>query len=574
MVKKLFILAILTFGAVIFALPFLDMVFTSVKTDDEVAQEHYHFLPRAPHARWVSPYVAEDRDPVIEQPADMPTATWNQLEQPFTGAVRQAVTAWWDEKPFIKAHFAGIDRPQAIAVMTQTVGSAVLKRLSDVSRKAGVPAMVQEARELADDATIFPEFTMDVPRFALGDVRVRVADLSRRTAGRAQDWQVESGPATLAMTAAPLDVGAQVHFDFTSSRAASAVFRLVAPANGTTAAPASQPATLRELRPAEAAGINRVEIGYLPDGSWAHIELFVVRNGQRFQMQEPLYADDIRWNQVELRWPDPAKDSLSGRSYRLLAPVPAEARDAGTSFAAEMRLTPVSTAGSWVAKATRNYVTAFIQAPLWRYLMTSFALAILNIVLVVFASSLAAYAFARVEFPGRNVLFAVLLATMMIPGQVTLIPTFLIFKTIGFYNTLLPLWVPSAFGTAFFIFMARQFLKSIPRELEEAARIDGCGFFRIYWHIMLPLIQPTLAAIAMFAFQGAWNNFMGPLVYLNDERLFNLAFGLWKFDLQSGTSNSLMMAGAFVMTLPLIITFFLFQRYFIQGITLSGLGGR
>ena len=122
--------------------------------------------------------------------------------------------------------------------------------------------------------------------------------------------------------------------------------------------------------------------------------------------------------------------------------------------------------------------------------------------LVVFASSLAAYAFARVDFPGRNVLFAVLLATMMIPGQVTMIPTFLIYKSMGFYNTLLPLWVPSAFGTAFFIFMARQFLKSIPRELEEAG-IDGCGFFRIYWHIMLPLIRPTLAAIAMFAFQGA-----------------------------------------------------------------------
>jgi multiple sugar transport system permease protein len=259
--------------------------------------------------------------------------------------------------------------------------------------------------------------------------------------------------------------------------------------------------------------------------------------------------------------------------------VETEPRDADTKFAVEMKLSPASVPESYYAKATRNYVTAFIQAPLWRNIGTSVALAILNIVLVVFASSMSAYAFARGDFPGRGVLFTVMLATMMIPGQVTLIPTFMIFRYLGWYNTLLPLWVPSAFGTAFFIFMARQFLKTIPRELEEAARIDGCGFFRVYWHIMLPLIRPTLAAIALFAFQSAWNDFRGPLIYLNDERLFNIAFGLWKFNLQAGaqaggSSSSLMMAGSFVMTLPLIVTFFLFQRYFIQGVTLSGLGGK
>lgn len=570
LISRMFVVAVLLFGGVIFALPFLDMVFTSFKTDDEVALEHYRFVPKTPKARWVSPYVADDPDNVIERPAEMSEETWRELQKPYTEAIRAAIGKWWDGSGFIKTHYAGVDREQALDVMTQTVGHAVLKRLSDKSRKEGVAAMVREAGELASDATIFPEFKVDVLRFVLGDVRVRVADFSRRTAGQAEQWQVISGPAKLALSGRPLDAGMQASFDFEASQAEAAVLRV----SMLESPPPAATMVMPKLAPEEAAGINRVHVSYLPDRSWGKIDLFVIREGQRFQMDEPLYSDNVRWTEIELRWPDPDKDGLSGRSYRLLHPAQAELRDAETTFAVEMKLSPVSAPQSWYAKATRNYVTAFIQAPLWRYIGTSFALAILNIVLVVFASSLAAYAFARVDFPGRSVLFGVMLGTMMIPGQVTLIPTFLIYRHLDWYNTLLPLWVPSAFGTAFFIFMARQFFKAIPRELEEAARIDGCGFFRIYWHIMLPLIRPTLAAIAMFSFQGAWNNFMGPLIYVNDERLFNIAFGLWKFNLQAGTSNSLMMAGSFVMTLPLIVTFFLFQRYFIQGVALSGLGGR
>jgi multiple sugar transport system permease protein len=575
LVSRLFVLAILFFGGMIFAMPFLDMMFTSCKTDDEVALEHYRFLPKVPKAQHVSPYVVADPDNIIEKPADMSEETWSQLREPYTQAIRAAVEKWWDGSGFIRTYYAGVDRERAVAVMTETVGHAVLKRLSDKSRKAGVPEMVKEAGDLATDPAIFPEFKVGVPRFVLGDVRVRVADFSRRTAGRAEQWRLGSGPATLTLSERPLDAGMQASYDFQSSEDKAAVLRVSMLESPPSAAMAAMP----NLASDEAAGVNRVHVSYLPDRSWAKIDLYVIREGQRFRMREPLYADNIRWTEVELRWPDPDKDGLSGHSYRLLDPVQAEPRDAETRFAVEMKLSPVSAPESWYAKATRNYVTAFIQAPLWRYIATSLALTILNIVLVVFASSLAAYAFARVDFPGRGVLFAVMLGTMMIPSQVTLIPTFLIYRHLGWYNTLLPLWVPSLFGTAFFIFMARQFLKTIPRELEEAARIDGCGFFRVYWHVMLPLIRPTLAAIAMFSFQGAWNNFMGPLIYLNDERLFNIAFGLWKFNLQAGAqaggaSSSLMMAGSFVMTVPLIVTFFLFQRYFIQGVTLSGLGGK
>src|SRR5690606_7847596 len=139
-----------------------------------------------------------------------------------------------------------------------------------------------------------------------------------------------------------------------------------------------------------------------------------------------------------------------------------------------------------------------------------------NIVLAIFSCTLVGYAFARLNWPGRDLCFGLLLATMMLPPQVTMIPQFLIIKSLGWYNTLMPLWIFSAFGTPFFIFLVRQFLKNVPGDLEDAARIDGCGSLRIYWHVMLPLIRPVMATIAIFTFMGTWNNFMQPLIYVND----------------------------------------------------------
>ena len=587
LVSRLFLFSILLFGAIIFALPFLDMFFTSMKLDDEMSTENYHLLPKPPHAQWQSPYVLKDSEDRITRPPDMPRSTWDEFSAPFTTTVRQRIAAWWDSYDMIADHMPKVSRDEALDTLTQTVGARVLARLSDTSRKASVSAMLQEAAALTTPDTILPEFRTCVPHFAVGDVRVRMTDFSLRRAGGFSDWHLGSGgtPGTqLSTTENQPEWGTQATFHFLrpSDRAE---FFLTLHSTDHASAPAPAPITTSGLPPLgkldrdTASHIDRVYVPYLPDRSWCKIEVFVTRNNIVYQMKEPLYSDDFRWNELELHWPDPDQDALAGRSYRLLEPVsasgpPQEISAQTVPFAVRIVLTPSSAPNAWYAKATRNYSTAFQQVPITRYIMTSVSLAILNIVLVVFASSFAAYAFARLNFPGRDLLFGVLLATMMIPGQVTMIPTFLIYKNLGLYNTLLPLWAPSAFGTAFFIFMARQFLKNIPKELEEAARIDGCGFFRIYLYIMLPLIRPTLAAIAMFSFQGVWNNFMGPLIYLNDERLFNLAFGLFKFQTLAGDRHTLLMASAFVMTLPLIITFFLFQRYFIQGVALSGLGGR
>ncbi|MCS7033814.1 MAG: carbohydrate ABC transporter permease, partial [Phycisphaerae bacterium] len=225
------------------------------------------------------------------------------------------------------------------------------------------------------------------------------------------------------------------------------------------------------------------------------------------------------------------------------------------------------------AKLRHNYIRVLEQIPFWRYVRVSILLVILNILLTLLSSSLVAYAFARLQWPGRDLAFLVMLGTLMIPGQVTMIPHFLIWSGLGAYNTLTPLYLGAAFGNAFYIFLMRQFLKGVPTDLEDAARIDGCGFLRIYWHVMLPLVKPSLAAIAIFTFMGTWNDFLGPLLYIADQRLYPLAFGLYAFSVQVSNNPVLTMAASLLMTLPVIVLFFLAQRYFVQGITLTGMKG-
>lgn len=207
--------------------------------------------------------------------------------------------------------------------------------------------------------------------------------------------------------------------------------------------------------------------------------------------------------------------------------------------------------------------------PLWNTIYIT----ILTIIGTVLSSSLVAYSFARLRWPGRDVMFVVLLATMMIPAAVTMLPVFLIFRSLGWIDTLRPLWFPALFGSAFNVFLLRQFFMTIPLELEDAAKIDGCGYFTIYWKIMLPLIKPALAAITIFAFMGSWNNFMGPLIYLSSPENMTLAYALQLFQGMHGGEPAMMMAASTLVMLPVLAVFFFTQRYMIQGVTLTGIKG-
>jgi multiple sugar transport system permease protein len=220
-----------------------------------------------------------------------------------------------------------------------------------------------------------------------------------------------------------------------------------------------------------------------------------------------------------------------------------------------------------------NYSEGFKAFPFFHMLQNTLVICVLVVVGTVLSCSLAAYGLACVPWKGREFLFWAMLATMMLPAQVTMIPLFQTFKGLGWINTILPLVVPAFCGNAFFVFMLRQFYRTIPASLMEAARIDGAGDLRIWATIVLPLSKAALAVVAVFSFIAAWNDFLGPLLYLMDDDKYTLAIGLARLQGQYSSDWGRMMAMSVVMTLPLIVLFFLAQRTFVEGIKLGGVKG-
>lgn len=191
----------------------------------------------------------------------------------------------------------------------------------------------------------------------------------------------------------------------------------------------------------------------------------------------------------------------------------------------------------------------------------------------VLASAMVAYGFAHTKWPGRNLLFYAMLATMMVPAQTMMIPIFLFFRRLGWIDTFLPLTVPALFGNAFFIFMLRQFFMTVPRDLLDAARVDGHGEIAIWWRVVMPLSAPALAVVGLFSFLGAWNDFVGPLIYLLDETRYTLSLGLAMFQGQYEVQYGRLMAASALMTCPIVVLFFFAQRQFIEGIKMTGIKG-
>ena len=218
-----------------------------------------------------------------------------------------------------------------------------------------------------------------------------------------------------------------------------------------------------------------------------------------------------------------------------------------------------------------NYVDAVTFIPFAKYFGNTLTIFALKAVGAAISCSLAAYGFSRLQWPGRDLIFVLVLSTMMLPFQVTMIPLYIIFDRLGWIGTYRPLVVPSWLGYAFSIFLLRQFFRTIPQELSEAARIDGCSEFRIYWQIILPLAQPALATLVLYEFMWTWNDFFGPLLYLNDQDRWTLSLGLLQFRSQHSIEWELLMAAATLITLPSIALYFFGQKTFIQGIATTGL---
>jgi multiple sugar transport system permease protein len=227
----------------------------------------------------------------------------------------------------------------------------------------------------------------------------------------------------------------------------------------------------------------------------------------------------------------------------------------------------------------RNYLEVLnIQYPVGRWFLNSVLVVVLTTSGAIVTASLVAYSFARFDYRGRDTLFMITLGTMMLPAQVILIPQFVLFYKLGWINTLLPLWVPHWFGGgAFAIFLMRQFFLTLPRDLDEAALIDGAGYFRIFWSILMPLCKPILATLAIITLIASWSDFLGPLIYLNTPAKFTVSVGLQFFnavpEVGGVSMQNLLMAACVMSIVPIIVIFFAGQRFFVQGIVMSGIKG-
>ncbi|MGH1525204.1 carbohydrate ABC transporter permease [Leifsonia sp. L25] len=235
----------------------------------------------------------------------------------------------------------------------------------------------------------------------------------------------------------------------------------------------------------------------------------------------------------------------------------------------------IAVGSPWFPKSPQwdNYWRAFTSLPFGRWALNTVVITAFTIVGALVSNTLVAYGFARFRVRENNILFMVLLATMMLPGAVTMIPQFILFKDIGWVNTYFPLIVPAFFGNAFFIFLLRQFFRTIPRDFEEAARLDGLGPFGVLIRIVLPLTLPVLTTVAIFQFNGAWNDFMTPLIYLNDSSMYTLSLGINFFKGGAGITEvpqwNYLMAASTISLLPSLVLFFFGQKYFIEGISIS-----
>jgi multiple sugar transport system permease protein len=428
----------------------------------------------------------------------------------------------------------------------------------------GDDAVLQEYRPLLTSDAVTAAVWGQLSRVELSPLTLhvldgRLFDLANRNGARG--WRVASGNASLV----PAGDVARLDYSFLSGRDSPVVlvndFEL--------------PDGLAS------AEIHKLVVLLRADDSWHGLHATLDVGGVHWTSTRTTYLVQNRVQSVSFQPPTFDDSTMRARTW-----VPLRAEEGGATgggpvtadeHARNARLTltlvPSSRLGAIGAKIARNYVRAFDSGPFLGYVVNSLLLVTLTIAGALFSSAFVAYAFARLAWPGRAAALLLLLATMMVPPQVTMIPSFLVWRGLGWYNTLNPMWVPAWFGNAFFIFLMVQHMKTIPRELEEAARIDGLGVVQTWWYVIVPQLKPTLAAIAVMSFLGAWNEFMGPLIYLRDQSKFPLSLGLFGMRIDQGADWPMLAAANVLMTVPTVIVFFRFQRYFIEGITVTGMKG-
>lgn len=530
--------AILIALSIAFALPFLWMLSTSMKADDEVIHDPMVWIPEFPVAVKESPY----QDPEAHPPRWRKPPSFPETHD-------------WEE-------------------FTERLQNALWFRAEDLFQSSDWP-MKKDSIEPA----LFTRAKRDILDFLWESLRQRVPET---------DWNKGSAIALITARVTLDDVVRAwnksyryiafqaVHLRNSEARDIG-VFRLEIPER--------LPYRIRDRNRIELYSaridltspeetIDHIMLRFKGDESFHRLGARFEYDGKVYDTESPAYLD-LRDYQ-DLFWKFTPQRKYEIDHLTLVADESASASVPPGSARLSLYLIPTRYPVALWKRLTENYAEVFRWVPYATYTWVSVKITALSIVGQLIACSLVAFAFARLKFPGRDVLFILMLATMMLPPQVTMIPQFVLFSWLGLYNTLVPLVIFSFVGAPFFIFLMRQFYKTIPQDLTDAAKIDGCGYFMIYSRIMLPLVKPALAAIAIFQFQNSWNEFMQPLIYITDEDKTPISLGLFLFrqtQVVGGGQWAELMAASAVMTLPIIILFFFTQRYFIQGITLTGLKG-
>jgi multiple sugar transport system permease protein len=542
-------LVLITFIA-LFLFPFAYMVATSLKTDEEL--HHATWLPAIPRFEPTSPRIRES-EPALK-PAEAPSDRWEAALPKLRQLTREAV-----DRGMLPPGGNAVDLEKYRATATEYLINQIVPRLNQ-ELWVGETSKLLEAYKLA----LLPKEVDDalndrLARFELRGLQARSLDahIYIVTAGEdvAATWKIESGEA---------------HFE---KQKESTLLRYHFGSSS------DEPIVLSCAfdYPADPQRLHKLMFAVRPDDSWNQVDATLDFAGRHWVSAKTKYLGTSRPESILFQ--PPSFDDTTDRK-RIWVPIGAQSElPAGADpkhGVLRITITPSSTLGAIWGKVRRNYDRVFESIPFWRYVANSLTIVLLATAGTLLSSSFVAYAFARLNWPGRTVAFALLLSTMMLPAQVTMIPSFMIWRAVGWYNTLTPLWLPAWFGVAFFIFLMVQHMRTIPRELEEAARIDGASPVRTWAQIILPQTKPALAAIAIMVFMASWNDFMGPLIYLRDQAKFPLSLGLYAVRLdtpEGGTDWTLIMAGNVLMTAPVVAVFFLFQRYFIQGMTMSGMKG-
>jgi len=524
--------------------PLVWMFLTSIKTDEELGQGETGVA--LPSFRGQSPYL---REPVeIRKPDDVWAAPFAAILPALLDAARASVVENLPEVP------AGLDRERWTAAAATLLTSRALAQMPKQVWEQPAGVVADQFRERLTPEAATTALSDQMCRLEISALTLRTLDgrLFKLTPdGDRSAWQLVSGPASLTTAGAAI----RVAYRFGSGRDKPVVL-----AHPFTLPPGVEPRD-----------VHKVFLTLRPDDSWHGLTATLDVGGTHWTSTRTTYLAQNSVQSVSFQPPSFDDTTLRARTWVLLhAEGPsAHLRDARL----ELTLAPSSTIRAAFAKLTRNYRRAFDSVPFWQYVGNSVLLVVLNTAGFLFSSAFVAYAFARLSWPGRGVALALLLSTMMIPSQVTMVPSFLVWKRLGWYDTLNPLWVPSWFGSAFFIFLMIQHMKTIPRELEEAARIDGLGIIKTWWYVIVPQLRPTLAAIAIMSFLGTWNEFMGPLIYLRDQTKFPLSLGLFGMRIDQLADWPMLMAANTLMTIPSILIFAVFQRYFIEGMTVTGMKG-